>query len=361
MDLTGKSGEVTVAVSVGGDHFITGDTVFTVISSIEAPVEIVTDNDGVKSANIAPRGGSGTATFTFKEGFPSAFMAEDGDEVRLQILNVPEKAKLMLSLAEAGTTFQEGSVHVGDTTLLPPAAAVADTDDIMGMDAMDATTHTVTGTGETINLTIMFGGDDDEGMPLDPNTAIAETLALSLTLVVTADIEDLTIPLLGPDVRVQVTMRPQDDEMVPYFVENYVPAGGAVVFSFTPAKCTLLFQYGAVLPNTMPAWDTAFAITNPTGFPAGGIDPLSGSIKFTLFPNGGEMMEYEMSRELSAGNTLAMNLSEILEAVPEWSGGNFQGHFFVEANFTPCEGLGWVTDYEGVNQAYTPIQWPPAE
>ena len=105
VNLTGKSGEVTVAVSVGGDHFITGDTVFTVISAIEAPVEIVTDNDGVKSVNIAPRGGSGTATFTFKEGFPSAFMAEDGDEVRLQILNVPEKAKLTIGLAEAGSTF----------------------------------------------------------------------------------------------------------------------------------------------------------------------------------------------------------------------------------------------------------------
>ena len=216
----------------------------------------------------------------------------------------------------------------------------------------------MTGDGETINLTIMFGGDPLD-MGDDPNPAKAEMLALSLTLEATADIETLAIPLLGPDVRVQVTMRPQDDALVPYFVENYVPAGGAVVFSFTPAKCTLLFQYVAYIPDMMPQWNTAFAITNPTGFSAGDIDPLSGSIKFALFPNNAEMFEYEMPGEISPGGTMAMHLSEILEAADDWSGGNFQGHFFMEANFTPCTGLAWITDYNTVNQAYTPIQWPP--
>ena len=347
MNLTGKSGEVTVSVSVGGDHFITGSSTFTVISAIEAPVEIVTADGGVKSANIPPRGGTAIATFTFKEGFPSAFMEGDGDEVRLQILNVPEEAELTVGLA--ASTFPDDSVQVAGTMLQAAKPATGTGAD--AMDAMAAMTYSVTGDGDPIELKIEF---------LNPDTAKAEMLALSLTLKATDNIEGLAIPLLGSDVRAQVTMRPKDDTMVPYFVENYVPLGGAVIFSFTPAKCTLLFQYGAVLPNMMPKrWDTAFAIINPTGFSAGGIDPLSGSIKFTLFPNGGEMMEYEMSGELSAGSTFAMHLSELLEAIPEWGGGNFQGHFFAEANFTPCEGLGWVTDYDTVNQAYTPTQWPP--
>ena len=43
-------------------------------------------------------------------------------------------------------------------------------------------------------------------------------------------------------------------------------------------------------------------------------------------------------------------LSELLT----WAGhaGAFQGHLYVKADFTGCRGVGWVTDYEGVNQAY---------
>ena len=47
-----------------------------------------------------------------------------------------------------------------------------------------------------------------------------------------------------------------------------------------------------------------------------------------------------------------MLLSEVLSdaGMP----GDFIGHFYVETDFTGCRGVGWVTDFSTVNQAYLP-------
>ena len=55
---------------------------------------------------------------------------------------------------------------------------------------------------------------------------------------------------------------------------------------------------------------------------------------------------------LPAGNTHTVLLSEILDdaGMPM----EFIGHLYVRTNFTGCRGVGWVTDFSIVNQAYLP-------
>ena len=119
----------------------------------------------------------------------------------------------------------------------------------------------------------------------------------------------------------------------PYFTENFMPAGGGAVFTFTPASCTLLFPYGAVV--SAADWNTGIAISNPSAFTN---TPLSGAITFTLFPNDEEMIVHStdgMSSgtglaedgSLPAGNTHTVLLSEVLAdaGMP----GDFIGHLYV--------------------------------
>ena len=54
---------------------------------------------------------------------------------------------------------------------------------------------------------------------------------------------------------------------------------------------------------------------------------------------------------LAPGGTYQVMSSEILAAT-DW-GSTFQGHVHLIADYTNCSGLGWVTDFEKVNQAYT--------
>ena len=54
---------------------------------------------------------------------------------------------------------------------------------------------------------------------------------------------------------------------------------------------------------------------------------------------------------LAPGGTYQVMSSEILAAT-DW-GSTFQGHVHLRADYTNCSGLGWVTDFMTVNQAYT--------
>ena len=54
---------------------------------------------------------------------------------------------------------------------------------------------------------------------------------------------------------------------------------------------------------------------------------------------------------LSPGGTYQVLAHEILAAT-DW-GATFQGHVHLLADYTNCSGLGWVTDWMGINQAYT--------
>ena len=46
--------------------------------------------------------------------------------------------------------------------------------------------------------------------------------------------------------------------------------------------------------------------------------------------------------------------SEILADAAD-GGTDFVGHVHLLADYTQCSGLGWVTDFQTVNQAYTAI------
>ena len=91
-----------------------------------------------------------------------------------------------------------------------------------------------------------------------------------------------------------------------------MPAGGGAVFIIAPASCTLLFPYAASLPDVMPLpWHTAIAITNTSAFAE---TPLSGTVKFTLFPNDEEMIEY--STDGSSPGRVWMRMDLFLRGTP---------------------------------------------
>ena len=55
-----------------------------------------------------------------------------------------------------------------------------------------------------------------------------------------------------------------------------------------------------------------------------------------------------------AGGTYSVLASEIIESPPDW-GESFVGHIHVLADYTDCNGVGWVTDFGTVNQAYVAV------
>ena len=135
-----------------------------------------------------------------------------------------------------------------------------------------------------------------------------------------------------------------------------------MAFTFAPASCTLLYPYVVSLPEM--GWNTGIAITNPT---AGAGTALGGAVTFSLFANGGDPempMTYTTGAGtpgpnalddegmLAAGNTYTLLLTELLA----WVGheGDLTGHLYVKTDFTGCRGVGWVTDFGTVNQAYLP-------
>ena len=141
--------------------------------------------------------------------------------------------------------------------------------------------------------------------------------------------------------------------------ELHARTDGVVAFTIAPASCTLLFPYVAAVPAA--DWDTGIAISNPSAFTD---TPLSGDITFTLFPNDGEMFMHstggmssgvglDEDGSLLAGKTHTVLLSEVLDdaGMP----GDFIGHLYVRTNFTGCRGVGWITNWTTVNQAYLPV------
>ena len=187
-----------------------------------------------------------------------------------------------------------------------------------------------------------------------------------LTLDATSGQMDLALPIAEGMVRVMATMAPDKEPDpgvgTPYFTENFIPTGGAVAFTIDPASCTLLYPYVTYNPPYMV--DTGIAVTNPTGF---GGDALSGPITFHLFGNDSEPESYttdagtpggmdaglDENGNLAAGKTYSVLLSQLLL----WTSieGTFEGHVYVETDFTRCSGLGLVWDNNGTfSQGYIP-------
>ena len=92
-------------------------------------------------------------------------------------------------------------------------------------------------------------------------------------------------------------------------------ASGGLLFTF----------YGLGSPPTVAVYDTT-------------VDPPAG-------------VGLEADGTLSPGGTYQVLAHEILAAA-DW-GETFQGHVHLRADYTNCSGLGWVTDFATVNQAYT--------
>ena len=343
LDLGQASAPVTAAVSGDSNAIVSG--IVQVVSSIEAALAVEST-----MASILTRGGTGMATVTIEEAFRRAFSANS--MVLLRVSGVPEKA--MLQVSHAGFDSTVGAANEADV-----AGAVTLNQDITivsGGNIADPAgangTLTITAAEDPIDITIDFDG---------PAAASSESLKLLLTLTAESPAE-VELPVVDGTVRVMATMAPEEVETPDgdseYFDENFIPAGGAVAFTFDPATCTLLFPL--VLSKDFIQLDTAFAIANPSAFTT---TPLSGTLRFTLFPNDGEMTEYETSGSspgggldedgvLLAGKTYTVLASELLNVAVEDFYGDFQGHIFVRADFTGCRGLGWVTDSATVNQAY---------
>ena len=77
LNLIGKTGEVTVTLSLTGPNFPSGTSVATVISSIEEPLTI--GDDKVAAGSIRPSGGKASATFTIDGGFCRGLRGYEGN------------------------------------------------------------------------------------------------------------------------------------------------------------------------------------------------------------------------------------------------------------------------------------------
>ena len=123
------------------------------------------------------------------------------------------------------------------------------------------------------------------------------------------------------------------------------------------AQCELLFPVVSVLEG----YNTAISVTNP----AYEDEMAAGGLTFTFYGIGGVVAPYDTTVDpivgvgleddgtLSPGGTYQVLASEILAATG-W-GETFQGHVHLRADYTNCSGLGWVTDFATVNQAYSAV------
>ena len=296
------------------------------------------------------------ATVTIEEAFRSAFTLDA--DVILRVTGVPDKAMLTVQHVEPEVvdSADRAADVSGDVTLSEGGndALIITDGDVVAITAMEMLS--ITGDGDDIDIKIEFTG---------PQSDEADSLELMLTLTATSDQADLALPIAEGMVRVMATMAPDeepDPAGTPYFTENFIPTGGAVAFTIDPASCTLLYPYVTYNPPAMV--DTGIAVTNPTGF---GGDALSGPITFHLFGNDSDPESYttdagtpggmdgglDENGNLAAGKTYSVLLSQLLL----WTNieGAFEGHVYVETDFTRCSGLGLVWDNNGTfSQGYIP-------
>ena len=182
-------------------------------------------------------------------------------------------------------------------------------------------------------------------------------VVLNLTLTAAADNDDISFPLDVGEVMARVTFT-DDMVMDNTFVDAFTDY--VTVFMIRPAQCELLFPVVSVLPN-QGNWDTAISVTNP----AYEDEMASGGLTFTFYGIGNVKAVYDTTMDevtgrglevdgtLSPGSTYQVMASRILE-VTNW-GEEFIGHVHLRADYTNCSGLGWVTDFMAVNQAYSAL------
>ena len=270
------------------------------------------------------------ASLTLKESFKGAFMT--GNMVTVDSSGIPAGATL-----EAIVT----SNLVANAAADPPV-------EITG-----TTPYATVGAVKDGSVTVTLGGDDGDGNDMRPTPA-SVTLELTLTADPGDEDAEISFPLDRSSVMAKAAftdMQGGDDNFEDAFTD-YV-----TVFNIRPAQCEILFPVVTV----MDAWNTALSVTNP----AYEDEMASGGLTFTFYGAGNPPVVevYDTTMDMVAGSgleddgtlmpggTYQVLASEILAATG-W-GATFRGHVHLTADYTNCSGVGWVTDFMGVNQAYT--------
>ena len=333
LDVSGADGAVTVTLKVtaGTDDFIRidGPSSATVIGGIKVGVEA-----SVTAVTVRTRGtgaGGVMASLTLKESFKGAFMTDN--MVTVDLSGIPEGATL-------------GAMVTSNLVANPDASPAVE------IDAM--TPYASAGAVKDGSVTVTLGGEEpDDNVGARPAPA-SVTLELTLTANPDEDDTEISFPLARSSVMAKAVftdMQGGDDNFEDAFTD-YV-----TVFNIRPAQCELLFPVVTV----MGAWNTAISVTNP----AYADEMASGGLTFTFYGMENVVAMYDTTVDtitgvgleddgtLSPGGTYQVLVNEILGAT-DW-GETFQGHVHLLADYTNCTGLGWVTDWMGVNQAYSAV------
>ena len=335
LDVSGADGAVTVtlAVTAGVGDFIRidGPSSAMVISDIKVGVEAE-----VKATTVRTRGtddGGKMVSLTLKESFKGAFMT--GNLVTVDFDGIPKGATL-----EAMVTSN-------------PEVDPAVEDDMLDM----TDSYAMAGAVKDGSVTVTLGVMDLIDMDNNRTAPASVTLELTLKAVPPDDDTENLFPLARSSIMAKATFTDPTGT-----VDNFVDAftDTLTVFNIRPAQCELLFPVVAVLPDR-GNWNTAISVTNP----AYGDDLASGGLVFTFYGLGSPptVAVYDTTKDmitgvgleadgtLAPGGTYQVMAAQILAAT-DW-GEMFQGHVHLRADYTNCSGLGWVTDWMTVNQAYT--------
>ena len=335
LDVSDADGAVTVTLEVtaGTDDFIRidGPSSAMVIKDIKVGVEASVETITVRTRGTGADGV--TTSLTLKESFKGAFMT--GNMVTVDSSGIP-----------AGATL--GAIVTSNLVANPDAAPPVEVN--------ETTPYATAGAVKDGSFTVTLGGDDGAGNAMRPTPA---SVTLELTLTADPGNEDISFPLDRSSVMAKALftdMQGGDDNFEDAFTD-YV-----TVFNIRPAQCELLFPVVTVYPATpmRNRWETAISVTNP----AYADEEASGGLTFTFYPMEGEPVEYETGPgspgsglepdgTLAPGGTYQVLIGQILGST-EW-GESFQGHVHLLADYTNCTGLGWVTDWAGVNQAYSAV------
>lgn len=329
LDVSGSSGAVTVQVALESAEedlaLLVGADTANVITEIQMGLTATAKMSDTVRTRGTPADGV-DATLTIKEGFKDAFMA--GDMLSVELSGIPTGATVSVEGPTYKTTDDDGNDLTGADLAAVPMLAVSP-----GSVTGEA------GEDKTVELTL---GSTVSGS----ERAAPSEFDLTLTFVANpeAEMKDLTFPLAEGMVAANATFKG----------DNFVAAktADATVFMIRPAQCILLFPTVAYLPDLDPDWDTAFSVTNP-GYVE---DPISGMLEFTLYSMTGEMMEKDSTDlgvlhgvdgdgDVAAGGSAQFLASDLVDST-------FRGQLRVVADYPDCNGLGWVTNFIGVNQAY---------
>ena len=329
LDVSGADGAVTVTLKATagmGDFIrIDGPSSAMVISAIKVGVLAPAPPKAVTVRTRGTNDDGKMVSLTLKESFPGAFM--DSNMVTVEFSGIPKGA----SLEAMVTSNPELPEAVQDEAV--PMFTAADA-------------YAMVGAVKDGSVTVTLGGTVG-----DPR-ATPTSVTLGLTLTAVPGTEDMNFPLARSSVMARASFTDEsggDDNFADAFTD-YV-----TVFNIRPAQCELLFPVVTV----RSPWDTAISVTNP----AYEDEMAAGGLTFTFYGIGNVEETYDTTMNavigrglatdgtLVPGSTYQVMVSDIL--LDTTVGKEFIGHAHLTADYTNCSGVGWVTDFMGVNQAYT--------